>query len=103
MRRRRPVADCGHLPGRQALGHAVFPVLDLEDFIVSNNLLLLGGLVFVLFCTRRFGWGWDKFTAEADEGRGPRFPKWSRFYLTWVLPALILVLFVSGYVEKFGK
>ena len=78
-------------------------ILDLEDFIVSNNLLPLGGLVFVLFCTRRSGWGWDNFIAEADEGRGPRFPRWARFYLTWVLPALILVLFVSGYVEKFGK
>ena len=45
--------------------------LDLEDYIVSNFLLPLGALVFVLFCTRKSGWGWENFKAEADEGDGP--------------------------------
>lgn len=75
-------------------------ILDLEDFIVSNNLLPLGGLLLTLFCCQRFGWGWDKFVAEVDQGVGPRFPRWLRPYLTYVLPCLILVLFVVGYVDK---
>ena len=78
-------------------------ILDLEDFILSNNLLPLGGLVFILFCTRRRGWGWDNFIAEADQGRGPRFPRWTRIYLSYVLPCLILLLFVSGYAGRFWK
>ena len=76
-------------------------ILDFEDFIVSNNILPLGGLIFILFCTRKRGWGWHNFVAEADRGEGPRFPRWARFWLSWVLPGLILVLFVSGYVDKF--
>ncbi len=76
-------------------------ILDFEDFIVSNNILPLGGLIFILFCTRKRGWGWDNFVAEADRGEGIRFPRWARFWLSWVLPGLILVLFVSGYVDKF--
>ena len=76
-------------------------VLDLEDFLVSNNLLPLGGLLFILFCTRSRGWGWDQFLNEANQGRGPRFPSWARFWLRWVLPCLILLLFVSGYVDRF--
>jgi NSS family neurotransmitter:Na+ symporter len=76
-------------------------ILDFEDFIVSNNILPLGGLIFILFCTRKQGWGWNNFVAEADRGEGIRFPRWARFWLSWVLPGLIFVLFVSGYVDKF--
>ena len=77
-------------------------VLACEDFIVSNNLLPLGSLLFCLFCTRRHGWGWAYFTAEADAGRGMRFPQFLRFYLTWVLPALLVTVFIIGYWQKFG-
>ncbi|MFR4802273.1 MAG: hypothetical protein ACLT98_02415 [Eggerthellaceae bacterium] len=48
----------------------------LEDFIVSNNILPLGGLLYVLFCTSRYGWGWKNFKAEADAGAGMKFPAW---------------------------
>ena len=87
--------------GFQPLGEGTV-VLDLLDFIVSNNLLPLGSLVFVLFCVTRYGWGWDKFLAEANAGKGPSFPKWLKPYLTFVMPVIILVLFVFGYISMFG-
>ena len=76
-------------------------VLDLEDFILSNNFLPLGGLLFCLFCCHRFGWGWDNFTREADSGEGAKFPKFLRFYLQWIMPAIFLIIFAEGYVRKF--
>ena len=76
-------------------------IQDLEDFIVSNNLLPLGSLVYLLFCTSRYGWGWKNFIAEADTGQGLKFPKWSRIYVTYVLPLIILFIFVMGYYQKF--
>lgn len=72
----------------------------IEDFIVSNNLLPIGSLIYLLFCVTRRGWGWDSFLAEANTGKGLRFPAWARLYLKWVLPVLILVIFVMGYVPK---
>lgn len=74
-------------------------VLDLEDFIVSNNLLPLGSLVYLLFCTSRYGWGWKNFLKEADEGNGLQFPKWSRIYVSYVLPLIVLFIFVQGYIK----
>ena len=56
-------------------------ILDFEDFLVSNNLLPLGSLIYLLFCTSRYGWGWKKFTEEANSGQGIRFPKWARVYV----------------------
>lgn len=76
-------------------------VLDLEDFIVSNNLLPLGSLIYLIFCTSRYGWGWKKFTEEADTGEGLKFPKWSRIYVTYILPLIVLFIFVQGYISKF--
>ena len=76
-------------------------IQDLEDFIVSNNLLPLGSLVYLLFCTSRRGWGWKQFLAEADAGEGLKFPKWSRAYVTYVLPFIVLVIFAMGYYQKF--
>ena len=87
--------------GFQPLG-AGSTVLDLEDFILSNNLLPLGSLVYLLFCVSRRGWGWDRFLGECDEGEGLRFPRRVRFYMTWVLPFIVLFIFVMGYWEKFG-
>lgn len=76
-------------------------IQDLEDFIVSNNLLPLGSLIYLLFCTSRYGWGWDNFIKEADSGKGIKFPKWGKAYFTYVLPLIILFIFVMGYWQKF--
>ena len=76
-------------------------VQDLEDFIVSNNLLPLGSLLYLLFCTSRYGWGWDNFIAEADAGVGLKFPKAIRFYVSYILPLLILFIFITGWWQKF--
>ena len=76
-------------------------VQDLEDFIVSNTLLPLGSLVYLLFCTSRYGWGWKNFIAEADAGKGLKFPKWSRIYVSYILPLIILFIFIMGYYQKF--
>lgn len=78
-------------------------ILDLEDFLVSNNLLPFGGILFLLFCTRKSGWGWQGFIGEADMGRGIKFPSHMRLFLGWVLPLLIFGLFVAGYIDKFYK
>ena len=72
-----------------------------EDFLVSNNLLPLGSLVYLLFCVSRKGWGWEAFLDEADQGRGAKFPRWARPYLTYVLPAIVLLIFVMGYYQTF--
>lgn len=71
-------------------------IMDLEDFLVSNILLPLGSLIFVLFCTIRYGWGWDKFMEEANEGKGLKVAKWMRPYMTFVLPVIIMVIFLIG-------
>jgi NSS family neurotransmitter:Na+ symporter len=79
-------------------------VLDLEDFLVSNTLLPLGSLVFVLFCNSRYGWGQFKFIAEANLGKGMKFPKLKvlHLYFKWILPIIISVIFVLGYLQKFA-
>ena len=78
-------------------------IMDLEDFAVSNNLLPLGSVVYLLFCTTRYGWGWDGFVKEANTGTGMKFPtsKAYRFYLTFVLPIVILYITVQAYVTMF--
>ena len=77
-------------------------ILDLEDFIVSNNLLPLGSLIYVLFCTTRYGWGWKNFLTEANTGEGLKFPKWARIYVTFVVPLIVILLFIQGYWSKFA-
>ena len=76
----------------------------LEDFIVSQNLLPLGSMLFLLFCTIKKGWGWDGFIAEADAGDGVKFPKNKvvKFYLRFIAPIIILVVFIAGYFDIFG-
>lgn len=81
--------------GFQPLG-AGTGVMDLEDFLVSNLLLPLGSLIYVLFCVTRYGWGWDKFVAEANEGTGLKVANWMRPYMTFVLPVIIFVIFLMG-------
>lgn len=88
------------LSGFQPLG-AGTSIQDLEDFIVSNNLLPLGSLVYLMFCMKRSGWGWENFIQEANQGRGLKFPRIARKYLTFILPVLILLIFIQGYLSKF--
>lgn len=76
-------------------------ILDLEDFIVSNNLLPLGSLVYLLFCTSRYGWGFKNFLNEANAGTGVKFPTWARIYVSYIIPLIILFIFVQGYWSKF--
>lgn len=76
-------------------------IQDLEDFIVSNNLLPLGSMVYLLFCTSRYGWGWKNFLAEADTGKGVKFPAWARVYVSYILPLIVLFIFIMGYYQKF--
>ena len=79
-------------------------VLDLEDFLVSNTLLPLGSLAILIFCNHRFGWGQKNFLAEANQGKGVKLPMnpLLLFYLRWILPVVVLVILIFGYVEKFA-
>ncbi|MEF9976480.1 MAG: sodium-dependent transporter, partial [Oscillospiraceae bacterium] len=90
------------LSGIQPMGPGS-TIMDIEDFIVSNNLLPLGSLVYLFFCTSRHGWGWKNFKAEVDEGKGVKFPSWVRLYVTYGLPVLVLLIFALGYGEKVFK
>jgi len=73
-------------------------IMDLEDFAVSNLLLPVGSLFYVLFCTVRYGWGWDKYFAEVNEGNGLKLAKWLRPYLSFVLPLIIIVVLVVSVI-----
>lgn len=88
------------LSGIQPLGEGS-SILDFEDFIVSNNILPLGSVVYVLFCSMKIGWGWDNFMAEANSGKGLKFPKSIRFYIQWILPLIVLFVFIMGYKSLF--
>lgn len=76
-------------------------ILDLEDFILSYNLLPIGALVFVLFCTSSSGWGWNNFIKEADTGKGIKFPKRLKPYVIYVLPLIILLVLIKGWMSAF--
>jgi len=92
-----------HWAGFQPFG-AGTNILDLEDFFVSTTLLPLGSMIFLLFCcNKRFGWGFKNFTKEADEGKGIKFPKWARIYVTYILPLIVLFIFIQGYISTFNK
>ncbi len=73
-------------------------IMDLEDFIVSNILLPLGSLCFLIFCVSRYGWGWKNFVNEANQGKGLKVANWMRGYMTFVLPVIIIILFVIGLI-----
>lgn len=88
--------------GIQPLGSGS-SIMDLEDFLVSNLMLPLGSLVYLLFCTTRYGWGWDKFREEANTGKGAKIPNWMRGYLTYGLPVIVLIIFVIGVKNVFFK
>ena len=90
------------LSGIQPMGEGS-GILDLEDFIVSNNLLPIGAMVFLLFCISKKGWGWKNFIAEVDAGKGLKFPQAVKPYLKFVLPLIVVVVFVFGYINIFGS
>lgn len=86
------------LSGFQPLG-AGSAVLDLLDFLVSNVIMPLGSLVFLFFCTRKIGWGWKNFMDEANAGSGVSFPKQAKFYVSWILPLVVIFIFLFGLWE----
>lgn len=89
------------LSGLQPLGTGS-TIMDLEDFLVSYNLLPLGSLGFVLFATRRNGWGFDNFLQEVNIGEGVKFPAGLHFYMSYILPAIISVIYLKGYYDTFA-
>ena len=77
-------------------------IMDLEDFIVSYNILPLGSLLMVLFCNKNNGWGFDNFLKEVDTGKGLSFPKSIRLYTKYILPVIILIIYFKGYYDTFA-
>ena len=86
-------------------GFTVFggAVLDFEDFLVSNILLPLGSLVYLLFCVTKYGWGWEHFKEEANTGKGFKVKEWMRGYMTYVLPVIVVILFIVGIYPYINK
>ena len=78
-------------------------IMDLEDFVLSNLLLPLGSLCFIIYCVSKKGWGWKNFTKEANTGKGVKVANWMRVYMTYVLPVIVLILFVIGIYSFFNK
>lgn len=87
------------LSGFQPFGEGS-AMLDLLDFLVSNVIMPLGSIIFLLFCTRTYGWGWKNFLAEANAGEGLGFPEKTRFYVSYILPLIVLFIFLFGLWEK---
>ncbi len=77
-------------------------IMGFEDFIVSNNLLPIGSIIYLLFCVSKRGWGFKNFLKEADSGEGLKFPAGLEFYFRWILPIIVLIIFIVGYDQKFG-
>ena len=87
------------LSGFQPFGEGS-AVLDLLDFMVSNVIMPIGSIVFLFFCTRRYGWGWKAFINEANAGEGLRFPEKTRYYVSYILPLIVVFIFLFGLWEK---
>ena len=83
------------LSGVNVLGMGI---LDMEDFVVSNILLPLGSLVYLLFCVTKFGWGFDNYYNECNTGKGMKLPRIVKPYLQFVLPILILIVFAQKFI-----
>ena len=73
-------------------------MLDSEDFLVSNLLLPIGSLIYLLFCVTKWGWGFDNYLAEANEGKGIKLSKGFKYYFMFVVPALIVVILIKGLI-----
>ena len=93
------VLGCNVWSGFTILG---MDISGIEDFLVSQNILPLGSLVYLLFCTHKRGWGWNRFLNEANAGDGLSFPNSVRFYVSFILPLIVLFIFVMGYWNQFG-
>ncbi len=89
------------LSGIQPLGPGT-TIMELEDFLVSSNVLPLGSLIYVMFCTSKYGWGWDNFIEEANAGKGLSFPRRIRWYMTFIIPLIIVVIYLKGYYDMFS-
>ena len=74
-------------------------ILDLEDFVVSNVILPIGSLCYLLFCVTRYGWGFDKYLKEANTGEGLKIPGALRIYMTYILPVLLIFLIIQGIIK----
>lgn len=92
------------LSGIQLMGEGS-TIMDVEDFLVSYNLLPLGSMVFVMFCVQKNGWGFKNFLTEVNTGTGKKFPgsKALQFYMTYILPAIIIIVYLKGYYDTFKK
>ena len=90
------------LSGIQPLG-AGSTIMDLEDFIVSYNILPLGSILFVLFCVRKNGWGWDNFVAEVNTGKGMSLSHKLRWYMNYIVLTLGILIYLGGYYDMFKK
>ena len=77
--------------------------MDLEDFLVSNNILPLGSVIYLMFCTHKNGWGWNNFIQEANAGNGLKFPQFIRKYMTYILPWIVVIIYLKGYYDKFSS
>ena len=75
-------------------------VLDTEDFIVSNLLLPIGSLVFLLFCVTKYGWGFDNYLEECNSGKGIKFPRFLKWFFRFVLPVLIVIIIIQGLIPQ---
>lgn len=89
------------LSGIQPLGSGS-TIMDLEDFLVSYNILPLGSMLFVLFCTKKNGWGWENFLKETDTGAGMRYPRMVRQYMRFGIPLIIAFIYLKGYYDLFA-
>lgn len=73
-------------------------IIDIEDYLVSNVILPLGSLIYVLFCSRRYGWGFDNYIGEVNTGKGIKMPRWIKPYFTYVLPIIVIIVFIMSVV-----
>lgn len=89
------------LSGIQPLGPGT-GIMDLEDFLVSSNLLPIGSMVYLLFCTKDNGWGYENFIEEANAGNGLKFPRNLKWYMKNVMPVIVIIIYLKGYYDTFS-
>ena len=78
-------------------------VLDLYDFVLSQNILEIGAIIYIVYTTYKFGWGFDNYLKETNTGVGVKLPALCRAYFKFVLPLVLIVLMVKGYLSVFGN
>ena len=90
------------LSGLAPLGEGT-TLMDLEDFLVSSNIPPLGSMVYLMFCTSRYGWGWKNFMKEVNTGEGLKFPAKLKGYMTYIMPFIVVIIYLKGYWDTFSK